>query len=111
MGGAPKHGREIPRTPATVWRDFNVTLVAEDRPNGAGGRDPGLMAIKNSVTHTMLQEMGPRNCSYTWSKVTEYVISISFGQILMLHGIGAAIPYSGCYKTPSPATRLLPILW
>ena len=33
--------RAFPDTPILIGGDYNVTLAADDRPNRAGGRDPG----------------------------------------------------------------------
>ena len=46
--------------------DFNMTLVADDRPDGAGGRDQGSEEFWNFLARAALQDMGPQDCNYTW---------------------------------------------
>ena len=36
----------FPETHILIGGDFNVTLAANDRPNGAGGRDSGLAQFR-----------------------------------------------------------------
>ena len=46
--------------------DFNVTLVSDDKPDGAGGRDQGSEEFWDFLARATLQEMGPQDCNYTW---------------------------------------------
>ena len=47
--------------------DFNVTVVAKDRPNNVGGQDPNSEGFWTSILEMTLQEMGLVDCLYTWS--------------------------------------------
>ena len=38
--------RAFPNTLILIGGDYNVTLAADNRPNGAGGRDPGLAQFR-----------------------------------------------------------------
>ena len=53
-------------TPLLFGGDFNVTLVADDRPDGTGGRDQGSEEFWEFLGRAALHEMGPRDCKYTW---------------------------------------------
>ena len=53
-------------TPMLFGGDFNVTLVADDRPDGTGGRDHGSEEFWEFLARAALQEMGPQDCNYTW---------------------------------------------
>ena len=52
------HGA-FPETPMLIGGDFNVTLRANDRPNGRGGRDPGSAQFQELIDSLSLAEMGP----------------------------------------------------
>ena len=56
----------FPETPILIGGDFNVTLVADDRPNGEGGRDPGSGQFREVLAQLGLAEMGPSNRRFTW---------------------------------------------
>ena len=51
-------------TPMLFGGDFNVTLAADDRPDGAGGRDQGSEEFWEFLARTAMQEMGPQDCNY-----------------------------------------------
>ena len=53
-------------TPILFGGDFNVTLAADDRPDGTGGRDQGSEEFWEFLGRAALHEMGPRDCNYTW---------------------------------------------
>ena len=53
-------------TPLLFGGDFNVTLDAEDRPDGTGGCDQGSEEFWAFLARAALQEMGPQDCNYTW---------------------------------------------
>ena len=41
--------RTFPDTPILIGSDYNVTLAADDRPNGAGGRDLGSSQFRKAL--------------------------------------------------------------
>ena len=53
-------------TPMLFGGDFNVTLVADDRLDGTGGRDQGSEEFREFLARAALQEMRPQDCNYTW---------------------------------------------
>ena len=55
-----------PETPILIGGDFNVTLRADDRPNGGGGRDPGSSQFWDVIALVGMAEMGPVDCRFTW---------------------------------------------
>ena len=57
----------FPNLPTLIGGDFNVTLAAADRPNDAGGRDPGSARFKEVLAQLGLGEMGPTDKRFTWS--------------------------------------------
>ena len=57
----------FPETPLLIGGDFNVTLRANDRPNGGGGRDPGSSQLREVLDLLSLAEMGPLDRRFTWS--------------------------------------------
>ena len=57
----------FPKTPLLVGGDFNVTLRANDRPNGGGGRDPGSAQFREVLDLLSLAEIGPLDRQFTRS--------------------------------------------
>ena len=55
-----------PETQILIGGDFNVTLRADNRPNGGGGRDPGSSQFWDIIALLSMAEMGPANCQFTW---------------------------------------------
>ena len=53
-------------TPLLFGGDFNVTLEADDWPDGAGGHNQGSEEFWDFLSRATLQEMGPQDCTYTW---------------------------------------------
>ena len=56
----------FPDTPILIGGDFNVTLAAADRPNGAGGRDPRSAQFREVLAQLGLAEMGLPDRRFTW---------------------------------------------
>ena len=57
----------FPETQLLIGGDFNITLRANDRPNGGGGRDPGSSQFQEELDLLSLAEMGPLDHRFTWS--------------------------------------------
>ena len=51
--------------PVLIGGDFNVTLEAEDRPNGMGDRDPSSIQFRETLLRLCLIEMGPSDRRFT----------------------------------------------
>ena len=60
------HGA-FPETPMLIGGDFNITLRANDRPNGGGGRDPGSAQFRELIDSLSLAEIGPLDRRFSWS--------------------------------------------
>ena len=54
-----------PDSPMLNGGDLNVTLQANDRPNGGGGRDPRSRQLREVIASLGL-EMGPWDWRFTW---------------------------------------------
>ena len=57
-----KRAHEI--TPILIGGDYNMTLAADDRSNGVGGRDPGSAQFQEVLAQLGLAEMGPSDRSF-----------------------------------------------
>ena len=75
-----------------IGGDFNVTLRANDRPNGEGERDPGSSQFREVLDLLSLAEMGPLDRRFTWSGP---VLPIEARSLLMLGGVAGRFPFSG----------------
>ena len=58
------HG-DFPESPILIGGDFNLTLMASDRPNDGGGRDPGSRQFRDVITELGMAEMGPSDRRFT----------------------------------------------
>ena len=56
----------FPSHPVLIGGDFKVTLAAEDRPNGMGGRDLGSVQFRDTLFRLDLVAIGPSNHRFTW---------------------------------------------
>ena len=95
-------------TPMLIGGDFNVTLRANDRPNGGGGRDPGSAQFWELIDSLSLAEMGPLDRHYTWSgqssqsRLDRFLCSVE-----MLAGY----PLTEVSALPRPLSDHTPITW
>ena len=99
------HGA-FPETMMLIGGYFNVTLRANDRPNGGGGRDPGSAQFRELIDSLSLAEMGPLDWCFTWrgqssqSRLDHFLCSME-----ML----AAYPLAEVYALPRPLSDHTPI--
>ena len=98
-------------TPILFGGDFNVMLVADDRPDGTGGRDQGAEEFWEFLERAALHEMGPRDCNYTWrseagpsyrSRLDRFLCSVE----LMERFLEADV-----IALPRPISDHCPIVW
>ena len=54
-----------PDSPILIGGDFNVTIMANDRPNGGAGRDPGSSQFREVIASLGMTEMGPSDQQFT----------------------------------------------
>ena len=97
-----------PDSPMLIGRDFNVTLQANDRPNGGGGWDPGSRQLREVIASLGLAETGPSDRRFTWrgpatqSRLDRFLCSIE---------LLAAFPLAEVSTLPRPLSDHSPILW
>ena len=101
------HGA-FPETMMLIGGDFNVTLRANDRPNGGGGRDPGSAQLRELIDSLSLAEMGPLDRRLTWSeKSSKSRLDRFLCSVEML----AAYPLAEVSALPRPLSDHTPITW
>ena len=94
--------------PLIIGGDFNVTLSAEDRPNGLGGFDPGSAQLRNVLARFGLQEMGLVDRRFTWrgptfqSRLDRFLCSIE----MLEH-----FPLAMVTSLPHPLSDHTRLLW
>ena len=88
----------FPNHPVLIGGDFNVTLEAEDRPNGMGGKDPGSVQFRETLLRLCLIEMGPSDRQFTWcgpssqSRIDRFLRSPSLADAFPLAEV-SSLPY------------------
>ena len=98
----------FPETPMLIGGDFNVTLRANDRPIGGGGRDPGSAQFRELIDSLSLAEMGPLDRRYTWSgQASQSRLDRFLCSVEML----AAYPLAEVSALPRPLSDHTPITW
>ena len=94
-------------TPILIGGDYRVTLASDDRPNGAGGRDPGSAQFWEVLAQLGLTEMGPQDRRFTWrgptsqSRLDRFLCSIE---------LLARFPLAEVTSLPRPLSDHTPIL-
>ena len=100
--------RAFPDTPILIGGDYNVTLAADDRPNGAGGRDLGLAQFREVLAQQGLAKIGPFDQRFTWkgpssqSRLDRFLCSIE---------LLARFSLAEVTSLPRPLSDHTPILW
>ena len=98
----------FPETPLLIGDDFNVTLRANDRPNGGGGRDPGSSQFREVLDLLSLAEMGPLDQRFTWSGQSS---QSRLDRFLCSVELLAAFPLAEVSALPRPLSDHTPIIW
>ena len=88
--------------------DFNVTLRADDRPNGGSSRDPGSSQFWDIIALLGIAEMGPTNCRFTWRGPSTQSRLDCF---LCSPELLAASPSAEVSALPRPLSDHTPICW
>ena len=97
-----------PDSPLLIGGDFNVTLQANDQPNGGGGRDPGSRQIREVIASLGLTEMGPLDRRFTWRGRTT---QSRLDRFLCSNELLAAYPLAEVSTLPRPLSDHSPIMW
>ena len=100
--------RTFPETPLLIGSDFNITLRANDRPNGRGGRDPGSSQFREVLDLLGLAEMGPLDRQFTWSGQSS---QSRLDRFLCYVELLAAFPLAEVSALPRPLSDHTPIIW
>ena len=97
-----------PDSPLLIGGDLNMTLQANDRPNGGGGRDPGSKQLREVIASLGLAEIGPSNQRFTWrGPATQSRLD----RFLCSNELLAAFPLAEVSTLPRPLSDHSPILW
>ena len=99
---------DFPDTPILIGGDFNVTLAAADRPNGAGGRDPGSAQFREVLAQLGLAEMGPSDRRFTWRGSTS---QLRLDRFLCSFELLDQFPLAEVTSLPRPLSDHTPISW
>ena len=97
-----------PDSPLLIGGDFNVTLQANDRPNGGGGQDPRSRQLREVITLLGLVEMGPSDRRFTWRGPTT---QSRLDRFLCSNELLAAYPLAQALTLPRPLLDHSPIMW
>ena len=98
----------FPETLIIIGGDFNVTLVADDRPNGVGGHDPGSAKFREVLAQLGLAEMGPSDNRFTWRSQTA---QSRLDRFLCSTELLALFPLAKVISLPRPLSDHTPISW
>ena len=97
-----------PDSPMLIGGDLNVTLQANDRPIGGGGRDQGSRQLREVIASLGLAEMGPSDRRFTWrGPATQSRLD----RFLCSNELLAAFPLAEVSTLPRPLSDHTPILW
>ena len=97
-----------PDSPLLIGGDINVTIQANDRPNGGGGRDPGSRQLREVIASLGLAEMGPSDRRFTWRGPTT---QSRLDRFLCSNELLAAYPLAEVSTLPRPLSDHSPIMW
>ena len=97
--------------PLLFGGDFNVTLVANDRPDGTGGRDQGSEEFWEFLARAALQEMGPQDCNYTWHSEAGPSYRSRLDRFLCSVELMERFTEADVVALPRPISDHCPILW
>ena len=98
----------FPKLPVLIGGDFNVMLVAADRPNDTGGMDQGSTRFKEVLPQLGLGEMGPTERRFTWRGPTSQSWIDRFlytPELLDVHALAEVT------SLPRPLSDHTPLLW
>ena len=85
-----------------------MTLAADDCPNGAGGRDPGLAQFREVLAQEGLEENGPYDRRFTWKGKTS---QSGLDRFLCSIQLLTSFPLAEVTSLPLPLSDHMPILW
>ena len=98
-------------TPLLFGGDFNVTVVANDRPDGTGGRDQGLEDFREFLARAALQEMEPLDCNYTWRSDVGPSYRSRLDRFLCSIELMERFSEADVVALPRPISDHCPIIW
>ena len=98
-------------TPLLFGGDFNVTLEADDRPDGSGGRDQGSEDFWAFLSRAALQEMGPQDSTYTWRSGAGSSYKSRLDRFLCSVELLERFPQADVRALPRPISDHSPIIW
>ena len=98
----------FPETSILIGGNFNVTLVAEDRSNGAGGRNLGSIQFREVLAQLGLVEMGPLDRRFTWRS---HISESRLDRFLCSTELLALFPLAEVISLPRPLSGHMPISW
>ena len=98
----------FPNHPVLIRGDFNVTLEAEDRSNGIGGRDPGSVQFRKTLLRLCLIEMGPSDRRFTWRGPS---LQSRINRFLCSPSLADAFPLAEVSSLPRTLSDHSPLVW
>ena len=95
-------------SPILIGEDFNVTIMANDRLNGGGGRDLGASQFREVIASLGMTEMGPSDQRFTWRGPTT---QSRLDRFLCTTEILDSFPLAEVTSLPRPLSNHTPIYW
>ena len=108
LGGSDTLHGDFPKNPILIGGDFNVTLMASDRPNDEGGRDSGSRQFRDIITELGMAEMRPSDRRFTWKGPTT---QSRLDRFLCSTDLLIAYPLAEVSALPRPLSDHTPIMW